>query len=171
MTVEWQHRLLAALEVGYFERTSTTSGAHSGSRCHKSSRVPQFSCGSNADHKAPSILIMLLGLLDRLSSTILIKVYDVLDRNEQDLLVMFKPEELSRTPFTISSIPQGAQKAVWKAHEFFREKRYGFLEVAQSRDIFYHVRAPTWNHHQYQDACEVWFIPAKREDFVAVMVF
>ena len=133
LTVEWQHRLLAALEVGYFER--------------QQHQELQWCPISQILTSSAIITWLERGTQGRLDSHHVARVVRsiilhlpyqglrVWDRDEQDLFVMFKPEELPRKPFAISSIPQGAQKAVWKARKFFREERYGFLEVPHSRDF------------------------------------
>ena len=64
--------------------------------------------------------------------------------------------------FTFSSIPQGAQKALWTAHRFFREKRCGFLEVP-ARNVFYHLRKLAWNPTSSRTRV--------RYGFVALLVF
>ena len=132
ITVDWQHRLLAALKVGYFALQQ-----HEALQWFPISQI--------------------LGL-------------HVWDRNEQDLFVIFKPEELPRIPFTIPSVVPGAQKVLWSAHKFFRVTATVSLGSRDPETFSITYARLLGTPHMYQDACEVWFVPAKQEAFVALLV-
>ena len=132
---------------------------YSGGQSHKPSRAPQSSRGSNVVRKATSILIMLLGFLDPLSFTILVKVYVC-------------GIATSRICSSCSNWKNYLRKQC-RRHTNPSERNVMVSLKSPTPDtyFFYHVCALTWTPHKYQDACQVWFMPTKREDFVAIMAF